>query len=315
VGAALLLLALAEGPAREEGTFVASGGVTLFFRTVGATGHPVVFLHGGPGLSMEDGGRSLEPLGRTHRLVLYDQRGGGRSELVRDPEKLTAAADVRDLEALREHFGLEKVALVGNSWGSGLAALYFEAHPERVSRIVFLDPMPPALSPYAAARGEATRKALGPAALARLKELAEEDKNAADDVLLRNCPEETKLFFAPYLHHPSGDEVARLHLCDVPAEALRQVPLVNAAVNRSLGPFDFRPLLGRIGIPVLVVEGEKTIVPLDGTREWARGGDARLLLIPDSGHATFLDAPDALVAALETFLDGGWPKGATEVPR
>ena len=311
---ALLALLAPSGPGAppvEEGTLEGSGGVRLFYRRIGASGDAVVFLHGGPGLSMQDGGRSIEPLGSHHRLFLYDQRGGGRSELVSDPAKLTASDDVRDLEALRAHFGLETLSLVGLSWGSGLAALYAEAHPQRVARIVFLDPMPPALEPFARERGEATQKALGPQALARLKELSLEDKDATDAVLMRNCLEETRLFFSPYLFRPTSDALDHLGLCDVPPQA---VPLVNQAVNRSLGSFDFRPLLQRIAVPVLVVEGEKTIVPLEGTREWAKGPPkGRLLLIPGAGHATFIDEPQALLRALETFLTGSFPEGATRI--
>jgi len=132
----------AEKYPAETGSFTAADGVQLFYCKQGSGRDFVVFLHGGPGLNMGDGGYAMRPLAEQHTLILYDQRGGGRSDLVKDPKLLTADADVRDLEALRQHFGIDKMNLIGLSWGSGLAALYTEAHPESVSRIVFLDPMP-----------------------------------------------------------------------------------------------------------------------------------------------------------------------------
>src|SRR5215471_2590968 len=138
----------------EEGYVTGADNVRIFYRKLGAGQDFVVFLHGGPGLSMGDGGYAMRPLANRHTLILYDQRGGGRSDLIKDPKLLTAEADVRDLEELRQHFGIEKMNIIGLSWGSGLAALYAEAHPESVSRIVFLDPMPVALKPYAKERSE-----------------------------------------------------------------------------------------------------------------------------------------------------------------
>src|SRR6516164_8052780 len=72
----------------EEGYFNAPDNVRLFYRKLGAGQDVVVFLHGGPGLSMGDGGYAMRPLAEHHTLIMYDQRGGGRSDLVKDPALL-----------------------------------------------------------------------------------------------------------------------------------------------------------------------------------------------------------------------------------
>jgi pimeloyl-ACP methyl ester carboxylesterase len=77
-------------------------------------------------------------------------------------------------------------------------------------------------------------------------------------------------FFGPYLFHPDGHERDWKEMCDVPSAALRNVAVVNAAINSSLGDFDLHPTLAKLRVPVLVIEGEKTNVPLDSTREWAK---------------------------------------------
>ncbi len=137
-----------------EGYFTGADGVRLFYRQVGRGGSVAVFLHGGPGLNMHDGGCYFEALARGRTIIMYDQRGGGRSEVVSDPELLTAAHHVRDLEALRQHFGLEKMDIIGLSWGTGLAALYAAEHPERVRSMLLVGPMPVAKTPFDAERRE-----------------------------------------------------------------------------------------------------------------------------------------------------------------
>jgi pimeloyl-ACP methyl ester carboxylesterase len=97
---------------------------------------------------------------------------------------------------------------------------------------------------------------------------------------------------------------------------MRNAAVVDKAVNASLGNFDFRPTLTKLKMPALVIEGEKTNVPLDSTREWAKSPpNARLLLIPDAGHATFIDQPNALLRETEIFLQGSWPKNSKGIEK
>ena len=75
------------------------------------------------------------------------------------------------------------------------------------------------------------------------------------------------------------------------------------AVFESLGDWDFRPLLQQIKVPALVVEGEKTNVPLDATRQWAASmPNGQLLLIPNAGHVHFIEQPKTFFKAAEKFL-------------
>jgi hypothetical protein len=97
--AALLPVSDAQTPPErfpaEEGYVTVRDGVRLFYRKIGAGHDVVVFLHGGPGLSMGDGGYAMRPLAEQHTLILYDQRGSGRSDLIKDPKLLTATALLR----------------------------------------------------------------------------------------------------------------------------------------------------------------------------------------------------------------------------
>ena len=124
----------------QEGHLAGADNVHLFYRRVGEGNEFIVILHGGPGATLENGEFLGDALAdKKHTVIMYDQRGGGRSDVVKDSSMLTAASHVRDLEAVREHFRIQTMNLIGISWGSILAALYADAHPERVARIVFLE--------------------------------------------------------------------------------------------------------------------------------------------------------------------------------
>jgi proline iminopeptidase len=93
-------------------------------------GIPVVFLHGGPGAGCHPHHRRyFDP--RRYRVILFDQRGAGRSEPVGELTDNTTEHLVADLERLREHLGIDRWVLFGGSWGSALSLAYGEAHPER----------------------------------------------------------------------------------------------------------------------------------------------------------------------------------------
>jgi proline iminopeptidase len=98
-------------------------------------GFPVFFLHGGPGSqSRPVHRRFFDP--RFYHVVLFDQRGCGRSTPRGRIEENTTAHLVRDIDALREHLGLERLLLFGGSWGAALALAYAAVHPARIAAIV-----------------------------------------------------------------------------------------------------------------------------------------------------------------------------------
>jgi proline iminopeptidase len=98
-------------------------------------GKPVVILHGGPGAGCSAKMRRFHDPAR-YRIVLFDQRGAGRSTPHADLVDNTTWDLVADIEALREHLGITRWQVFGGSWGSTLALAYAEAHPSRVSELV-----------------------------------------------------------------------------------------------------------------------------------------------------------------------------------
>lgn len=108
----------------------------LYWETSGnAEGTPVLFLHGGPGAgASSEHRRFFDP--QTCNIVIFDQRGAGRSTPLGDLNDNTTGHLIADIEALRGHLGIDRWIVFGGSWGSTLALAYAEAHPERVKGLV-----------------------------------------------------------------------------------------------------------------------------------------------------------------------------------
>jgi proline iminopeptidase len=98
-------------------------------------GLPVVFVHGGPGGGCStDNRRFFDPA--RYRIVLFDQRGCGRSRPHAELAHNTTQALVEDMEHIREILGIERWLVFGGSWGSTLSLVYAEAHPQRVMALI-----------------------------------------------------------------------------------------------------------------------------------------------------------------------------------
>ncbi len=120
----------------ETGRLELTGGHSMYWETLGnPKGPAVVFLHGGPGAgAAPDHRRFFDPA--HYRIVVYDQRGAGRSTPLGEVRDNTTQDLIADLERLREHLGLPGWLVFGGSWGSTLALAYAQAHPERTKALI-----------------------------------------------------------------------------------------------------------------------------------------------------------------------------------
>jgi proline iminopeptidase len=120
----------------DSGMLEVDGRHRLYYEQCGnPQGKPVVMLHGGPGAGCSAKMRRFHDPSR-YRIVLFDQRGSGRSTPHADLVDNTTWDLVADIERLREHVGIERWQVFGGSWGSTLALAYAQAHPRRVTELV-----------------------------------------------------------------------------------------------------------------------------------------------------------------------------------
>ncbi len=120
----------------ESGMLALDGRHRMYYEQSGnPQGVPVVFLHGGPGAGASPAHRRFfDPA--HYRIVIFDQRGAGRSTPLGEITDNTTPLLIADIETLREHLGITNWLVFGGSWGSTLALAYSEAHPERCTGLI-----------------------------------------------------------------------------------------------------------------------------------------------------------------------------------
>ena len=129
--------AVLASPSAPQGEYVTTeDGVRLHYHVVGS-GSPVVIVPGG--LFLE---RDFAHLAHGRTIVFYDMRGRGRSDRVKDSTRISIGHDVRDLEAVRQKIGAERVALIGWSYLGMMVMRYAAEHPDRVGRVIQIGPIP-----------------------------------------------------------------------------------------------------------------------------------------------------------------------------
>jgi proline iminopeptidase len=299
-------------PVAREGYVAAGDSVRLFYRVVGSGRDTVVVLHGGPGFTMDYLAADLEPLAARHVLVFYDQRGTGRSSLVSDSTSLDGQRFAEDLEAVRRHFGVERLTLFAHSWGGGVAALYAGRYPEHIGRLLVIDPIPARRTLLVRGR-EILNARRDSIEQRRLEEF--QSARIANPGSATACRDYYTVWFRPTFGDSAAARRSRGDFCaGTPAALTNKVKSVDRYTTASLGDWDWRPALHIVTAPALVIRGTADFLPLESAREWTAAlPNGRLLLLEGSGHFPYLEVPDRFFAAAHAFLQGGWPSGAVPV--
>ena len=297
--------------ASREGHIVTPDKVKIFYKVVGSGPESLIAVHGGPGNTMHSILADLAPLAATRTVIYYDQRGNGGSDLIRDKDKLSVSKHLADLEAVRKHFKLEKVTLLGNSWGGMLISFYATAHPDRVERLILHNPGEPSRELLFEAVDEIQARILSRYNEEQRKRWAFVSNpmnwmEAKDPRAI--CREFFTMILPTYVAREESMSKFKGDVCAGSEAAVRQQQFVNQQVWRALGDFNVLPKLAAVKAPVLIIHGAADPIPVRSSEAWATGfPNARLLLIKDAGHVSHVETPEIFFPAVETFLRGSFP--------
>lgn len=253
---------------------------------------PVLFLlHGGPGGDHVGFKSQLGSLRDVAQLVYIDHRGSGRSG-PSDPETWTLDQNIDDIDALREHLGLERIAVLGSSYGGMVAQGYAIRYPSRVSNLILGVTAPSYRFMDEAKRILAARGT--PEQIRVCERLWNANFESLDQLL------EYYLIMGPLYSvkfEPSHAEAAA-------RRSLRNFDQTNRGFGGFLKTYDFTPDLHKILCPTLVLAGAHDwICPPNQSRIIAdKIPRAHLKIFPNSSHSIGADEPEAFLAAIRGFL-------------
>ena len=262
---------------------------------------PVLVCHpGGPGFSSLYFG-DLAGLWEQYTLVLLNPRGTGGSDKPADSRAYQIDDYVGDVEAVREHLGLERIMLLGYSHGGAVAQAYAAKHPGRVRKLVLASTLarfgPEQESAMRAGMDLRSNQPWYPDALAAL-EAEQAGKFETDEEMAELVFREMPLYFARYGPVESG--YLETLKTEVPnADTLK---LFN---NEIFATFDLRDLHARIGAPTLVMTGSEDFIcgPVCADEIAAGIAGAKKVIVGDAGHMIFVEQPEAFHTEVVDFLD------------
>jgi proline iminopeptidase len=294
-----------QGLAARQG-YVPVDRAQLHYREIGQ-GQPIIVLHGGPAFDHTYLLPDLDRLADAARLIYYDQRGRGKSAGNVQPEDVSLASEVSDVEAVRQHFHLDVVAVLGHSWGGLLAMEYAARHPDRISHLILMNTAPASYQDWTLFDKE-LRTSRGPGeqdqmdALAASASYKEGDPDARTDYY--------RLHFRPAFARPNQLErlVARLRASFAGmtrTDMLRAEQIAERlfAETAESSEYDLLPQVTRLRIPTLVIHGDHDFIPVECAAHIAQViPGARLVVLADCGHFAAMESPESVRDEIMAFM-------------
>ena len=293
----------------QEG-FVDNHGVLIYYKTLGH-GTPLFIAHGGPGASHDYFLPHLLPLMRRNQLIFIDERGSGRSPKVEDPKQYTVANNVEDIEAVRVALGLGKITLMGHSAGGVLAQAYALKYQQNLSHLILASTF-------------ASTKELNECLAAMKANMSPADKKRVDELEAAGLygkgaaweqgryPEEyAKLAWGPgyfpylYQNHPDPNYDPMGGNTSTSWELYREMWGSHGefVVDGNLKEVEYLDRLPSIKVPTLLIVGDHDESDPRMSKEMAaKIAGSKLVILPKSGHMTFVDQPTLFIKTVSEFL-------------
>ena len=295
----------------DEG-YVDAQGVFIYYKSFGS-GPPLLILHGGPGASHDYLLPYLVPLARKNRLVLIDERGGGKSPKLENPAQYTVENMVEDIEAVRKALRLGKINLLGHSCGGVLAQAYALTYQKNLSHLVLCSTFH---STKRLNEVFTTMKANMPSELRERIDKLEaaglyghgkdyERNRYASEYMVAAWGEG----YFPYLYqnHPDPNfdpNASGNQAWDVYREMWGSHG--EFVIDGNLTSVEYADRLPSIKVPTLITVGDHDECDPALSREMnALIPGSKLVVFPKSGHMTFVDQPCLFIEAVQTFLSAG----------
>ncbi len=297
-----LILCLATACSRPEPPtegYIEVPGGRIWYAVMGSgPGTPLIVIHGGPG-SSSFGLKPWAALGDERRVIRYDQLGAGKADHPTDTTLFTVERAVQELRALRDSLRLGKVHLYGRSWGAMLLEAYMGTNPAGVQSVILSSPL--VTTAQWEEDADSLLKTLPDSVQAVIaRHEAAETTNSPEYQAAASMYYKLYLTREPRRSQADADSAGRMrgdlvyHYMWGPSEF---------TATGTLKQFDATEWLRSLKVPTLFVTGEFDEATPASTERFSRlVPGAEFKIIPNSGHSTENDNPDALLGTVRDFL-------------
>lgn len=279
----------------SETGYLEVNGTRLFYETMGE-GDPIVILHGGPGMEHGYFLPHMKPLANTHKLIFFDQRACGRSSADVDSASMTMAQFVEDIDAVRTHFGIEKMNLLGHSWGGLLAMWYAKTYPDRLKSLILVNSIGASREFTAQAFETMNSRISDTDKIHREKIMRSEAFQRGDSAAMLEL---YRFSFAQSFYRRELLDSLRLRIT---SDALERQQLLTG-LYPDLTDYDLHDALRAVWCPVLILHGAYDATPAEALSKVAMHlPDARMVAVPQCGHWAFIEQPEMFFREVNAFL-------------
>lgn len=303
----------------DESRWQVESDITLHFDAYG-DGHPVLIVHGGPGIPYANAWKGLEPLTDRFKFYYYHQRGCGDSSRPFDrfesgnyyanmtelERTLGLGAQIADIERIRQILGQDKLMIIGHSFGGFIASMYAAEFPDRVEKLILVAPAGVLTPPdedrnlFDLARAELPQEQHSEYDALLTEYFDFGNIFSKTDAELVSLHERTGKFLLPAMGYDASQ------FDTGPKSGGWTVFALYFSNGRS---FDFRPAVSSITAPTLILQGADDDISVAGSRTYEHaipkstfvsiGGGSDV----HAGHFVFDDCPEEFATEVETFLN------------
>jgi proline iminopeptidase len=273
-------------------------GVDHFIKKMGK-GEPIIVLHGGPGLFHDYLVPHFKKLAADYQIIFYDQRGCGKTPFPSDTSSIKLESYIDDLEGIRKHLKIEKLNLLGHSWGGILAVSYGKKYPNNLSKIILVSPGP-ATSEYfdetfnnmQAKRSDEDTKAL-------IQSMMSKEFEKRDPKIFKRTVELNDK--VNLVDQESVDELYEPITFN--KENANNLLLVSSMMEKNFFDYDLTDGIDVIKCPTLVIIGDLDNVPFSSAQLITESIEkAQLEVIKKCCHYPFFESPKEFNKIVRGFL-------------
>jgi proline iminopeptidase len=236
-------------------------------------------------------------LAKTHRLIFYDQRGTGKSGGAIDASTISLKNFVEDVESMRKTYGLDKMNLLGHSWGGNLAMFYAVRYPQNLKSLILADASAASIEMLKMV-SKAQQEHMTP------KDVNEFAKLTKEERFKQGQPEAAEEFFRivfrSSFYDPQKIDQLTLNFSDETAANFTKIPPL---LFQGMESFDITDQLSKVEVRTLIIHGDADPIPMEIPKtlhKLLKNSD--LVILSKCGHFPFIEAPDSFFNAISEFV-------------
>ncbi len=293
------------GQNKRDGYVTVNDSLRLYYEFFG-NGKDTVVISDGQFIS-----QYLQNYNGKLTLLVFDVRDRGKSSSFKSDIRISIEDNLEDVEAIRKHFKIQKINLLGWSYMGAMTAMYASSYPNNVKSIVLMSPM-------------SISKKSNAKLVTKSTDLSSY-KNELNDFIAKggresNPAEFSRLFWknmlAPSIHDLNKLNSFVERIPNIDNESPRNVRSNVGTIFKKLGDWDFTDIASKIQCRTLIIFGTSDTIPVENSLEWTSSiPKSRYLEFTESGHLLFAEETSKWTSTIEKFFNGQWPDKSVELKK